>query len=82
MSGTSIGVGWYIDALAHRRQACEQWQAWMSDADALVTPTLPMVACLLGQVDENATLLSTFTRPGNYLAAAPCPCGPAFLPTA
>jgi aspartyl-tRNA(Asn)/glutamyl-tRNA(Gln) amidotransferase subunit A len=41
----------------------------MSDADALVTPTLPMVACLLAQVDD-ATLLSTFTRAGNYLGGS------------
>lgn len=70
MSGASIGVAEYIDALAHRRQACEQWQAWMSDVDALVTPTLPMVACPLAQVDENATPLSTFTRAGNYLGGS------------
>ena len=69
MSGAAIGAGDYVDALAHRRRSCEQWHAWMSDADALATPTLPMAACSLEEVDEAATPLSAFTRAGNYLDA-------------
>jgi aspartyl-tRNA(Asn)/glutamyl-tRNA(Gln) amidotransferase subunit A len=70
MSGALVTAGDYIYALSHRRAACEQWQMWMSDADALLTPTLPMVACSLAQVDESATPLSTFTRAGNYLGSS------------
>ena len=39
----------------------------MSDSEVLLTPTLPMAACSLDDVDEGATPLSAFTRAGNYL---------------
>ena len=67
LSGKGIGAADYIDSLAHRRAACEAWIEWMHDADALLTPTLPIVACRVEEVDETATPLATFTRAGNYL---------------
>jgi aspartyl-tRNA(Asn)/glutamyl-tRNA(Gln) amidotransferase subunit A len=70
LSGASIDAATYIHAMAHHRRAGEQWQAWMSDVDGLLTPTLPMTACTLAEVDEAATPLSTFTRAGNYLGAS------------
>ena len=69
-AGKAIEARQYIAALAHHRQACAQWQDWMRDADALLTPTLPMVACPLDLVDESATPLSSFTRAGNYLGGS------------
>ncbi len=42
----------------------------MNDADALRTPTLPMPACPLPEVDESSTPLSAFTRAGNYLGGS------------
>lgn len=69
-SGASVSASDYIKALGHHRDASEQWHAWMADADALLTPTLPMTACSLDEVDEGATPLSTFTRAGNYLGAS------------
>ena len=70
ISGASVTAADYILALSHRRIACEQWHEWMSGVDAVLTPTLPMVACSLADVDENATPLSTFTRAGNYLGSS------------
>jgi aspartyl-tRNA(Asn)/glutamyl-tRNA(Gln) amidotransferase subunit A len=69
LSGKAIAAADYIDALAHRRAACAAWIEWMRDADALLTPTLPMAACRVEEVDENATPLASFTRAGNYLDA-------------
>jgi aspartyl-tRNA(Asn)/glutamyl-tRNA(Gln) amidotransferase subunit A len=70
MAGASIDAATYIHAMAHHRRSGEQWQAWMGDADMLVTPTLPMPACPLAEVDEPATPLSAFTRAGNYLGGS------------
>jgi len=70
MAGAAVDAPTYIAAMAHHRRSSEQWQAWMADADALLTPTLPMAACPLDEVDETATPLSAFTRAGNYLGAS------------
>ena len=42
----------------------------MAETDALLTPTLPMTACRLDEVDESSTPLSVFTRGGNYLGTS------------
>jgi aspartyl-tRNA(Asn)/glutamyl-tRNA(Gln) amidotransferase subunit A len=38
----------------------------MRDRDALLTPTLPITAVVLADVDESTTPLATFTRAVNY----------------
>ena len=40
---------------------------WMRDWHALLTPTLPIVATPLMEVDESTAPLATFTRAVNYL---------------
>ena len=42
---------------------------WMRGRDALLTPTLPITATPLDEVDEATTPLATFTRAANYLGA-------------
>jgi aspartyl-tRNA(Asn)/glutamyl-tRNA(Gln) amidotransferase subunit A len=69
LSGKDIRAADYIESLAHRRAACDAWIEWMSDADALITPTLPIAACRVEEVDETTTPLAAFTRGGNYLNA-------------
>jgi aspartyl-tRNA(Asn)/glutamyl-tRNA(Gln) amidotransferase subunit A len=69
LSGKGIIAADYIEALVHRRAACAAWIEWMRDADVLLTPTLPMGACRMEEVDETATPLAAFTRAGNYLNA-------------
>jgi aspartyl-tRNA(Asn)/glutamyl-tRNA(Gln) amidotransferase subunit A len=41
----------------------------MRGRDALLTPTLPMAAIPLVEVDESTTPLAAFTRAANYLGA-------------
>ncbi len=65
--GRSISAADYILALEDHRRACQSWIEWMSNVDALLCPTLPFPACTLEEVDEGATPLAAFTRPGNYL---------------
>ncbi|MBV6272121.1 amidase [Alcaligenaceae bacterium CGII-47] len=69
LAGAAVSAKDYIQALVHHRQSCEAWQDWMTDVDGLLTPTLPIAACRLDEVDEAATPLSTFTRAVNYLGA-------------
>jgi aspartyl-tRNA(Asn)/glutamyl-tRNA(Gln) amidotransferase subunit A len=67
LAGKGASAADYIESLAHRRAACAVFVEWMQDVDALLTPTLPMGACRMEEVDETATPLATFTRIGNYL---------------
>ena len=67
LGGKAITAADYIEALQHRRAARAEWIDWMRDADALLTPTVPSVACPVSAVDESVTPLASFTRAGNYL---------------
>jgi len=69
LSGKAIGAADYIDALAARRQAAARFAEWMRGRDALLTPTLPITATPVVEVDEATTPLATFTRAANYLGA-------------
>ncbi len=69
LAGKSIGAADYIDELAHRRRTVEAFATWMRERDALLTPTLPIVATPVAEVDEATTPLATFTRAANYLGA-------------
>jgi len=67
LGGKAIAAADYIDALAHRRAARQQWVEWTRSFDALLTPTVPMTACPVDAVDETVTPMASFTRAGNYL---------------
>ena len=69
ISGKTIGAADYIDELAWRRHTAAEFAAWMQRRDALLTPTLPIAALPIADVDENKTTLATFTRAANYLGA-------------
>ena len=45
----------------------EEFAHWMRDREALVTPTLPITATPLADVDEATTPLATWTRSVNYV---------------
>lgn len=68
-AGRGVTAADYIDALAHHRQQRELWPDWMQSRDALLTPTLPMLAPPMSEVDETATPLAAFTRAAHYLGA-------------
>ena len=69
IGGKGICAADYIDALAARRRAAHAFADWMRGHDALLTPTLPITATPLEEVDEATTPLALFTRPVNYLGA-------------
>ena len=69
LSGKAIGAADYIDLLAERRRAAARFADWMRGRDALLTPTLPITATPVADVDESTTPLATFTRAANYVGA-------------
>jgi aspartyl-tRNA(Asn)/glutamyl-tRNA(Gln) amidotransferase subunit A len=69
LSGKTIGAADYIDLLAERRRAAARFAQWMLGRDALLTPTLPITATPVADVDESTTPLAAFTRAGNYIGA-------------
>jgi aspartyl-tRNA(Asn)/glutamyl-tRNA(Gln) amidotransferase subunit A len=69
IGGKAITAADYIDELAHRRRAARQFAQWMDDRAALLTPTVPITATPLDEVDEATTPLAAFTRAANYLGA-------------
>jgi aspartyl-tRNA(Asn)/glutamyl-tRNA(Gln) amidotransferase subunit A len=69
LGGKAVAAADYIETISHRRAACAAWIEWMRDTDAVLTPTLPMAACRVEEVDEAATPLASFTRAGNYVDA-------------
>ncbi len=69
LAGKSIGAADYIDELAARRRTAARFADWMRGRDALLTPTLPITATPIADVDESSTPLATWTRAANYLGA-------------
>jgi aspartyl-tRNA(Asn)/glutamyl-tRNA(Gln) amidotransferase subunit A len=69
LGGKSVGAADYIDEIAGHRRAAAAFADWMRDRDALLTPTLPITATPLADVDESTTPLATWTRAANYLGA-------------
>jgi aspartyl-tRNA(Asn)/glutamyl-tRNA(Gln) amidotransferase subunit A len=66
-SGKSISAADYIVELRDRQQAGARFSEWMRGRDAVLTPTLPIVATPLLEVDESTSPLAMFTRAANYL---------------
>jgi aspartyl-tRNA(Asn)/glutamyl-tRNA(Gln) amidotransferase subunit A len=69
LGGKSAGAAEHADLLAAHARAASAYADWMRGRDALLTPTLPITATPLNEVDEATTPLATFTRAGNYLKA-------------
>jgi aspartyl-tRNA(Asn)/glutamyl-tRNA(Gln) amidotransferase subunit A len=66
-------------AAAHRRRAEDQaaFHAWLAEFDALASPTCPIPAPPIAEVDETVSPLSRLTRAANYLdlPGISVPCG-------
>jgi aspartyl-tRNA(Asn)/glutamyl-tRNA(Gln) amidotransferase subunit A len=69
LGGKGITAADYIDELAYKRRVSAQFAEWMRDRNAVLTPTLPIVAAPVALVDETHTPLATYTRVANYLGA-------------
>jgi len=69
LGGKTVSAADYLDLLAARQRAMAQFADWMRHRDALLTPTLPITATPLAEVDEATTPLATWTRTANYLGA-------------
>ena len=67
LGGKGIAAAEFIAEMhaMHADQAV--FASWMRDWDALLTPTLPITATPLADVDESTAPLASFTRAVNYL---------------
>lgn len=69
LGGKGVSAADYLDEIAAMRRAQAEFAHWMRGRDALLTPTVPITATPLAQVDEATAPLAAFTRAGNYLGA-------------
>lgn len=67
LGGKAISAADYIGDLVAMRHAQRTFAAWMQGRDALLTPTLPITAVPVAEVDEATAPLAAFTRAVNYL---------------
>jgi aspartyl-tRNA(Asn)/glutamyl-tRNA(Gln) amidotransferase subunit A len=67
LNGKTITAADYIAQMHAMRRAQAAFAAWMRDWDALLTPTLPITAVAVDEVDEATAPLASFTRAVNYL---------------
>ena len=67
LGGKAISAADYIGDLAAMRHAQAAFAKWMRGRDALLTPTLPITATPVADVDEATAPLAMFTRAVNYL---------------
>ncbi|NEX62988.1 amidase [Noviherbaspirillum galbum] len=67
LGGKAVDATAYQAILAHREQTIASFSRWMQPYDALLTPTLPFVACPVEDIDENVTPLGAFNRAINYV---------------
>ena len=84
IAGKAVTGQEYDALLVARREAMAVFANWMRERDALLTPTLPITATAVDQVDEATTPLAAFTRAANYVGACalslPAGFSPAGLP--
>jgi aspartyl-tRNA(Asn)/glutamyl-tRNA(Gln) amidotransferase subunit A len=69
VTGRAIGAEERAALAAGHAQASAEYAQWMRGRDALLTPTLPITATALDEVDEATTPLAAYTRAANYLTA-------------
>jgi aspartyl-tRNA(Asn)/glutamyl-tRNA(Gln) amidotransferase subunit A len=69
LQGKSMSAADYIDAVATRKREAAKFAEWMRKREALLTPTVPITATPLAQVDDATSPLAVFTRAANYLGA-------------
>jgi aspartyl-tRNA(Asn)/glutamyl-tRNA(Gln) amidotransferase subunit A len=76
-AGAAVTAADYESALASRAGERARWLDALSGFDLLATPTVPIAAVPLAQVDQATLPLSRFTRLANWLdlAAVSVPCG-------
>jgi len=69
IAGKEVTADEYRDVIARRKIAMAAFADWIRERDALFTPTLPITATPVPDVDEETAPLATFTRVANYLGA-------------
>lgn len=66
LGGRDITRARYESACDQRTEDRMEFQRWLAPYSALLTPTTPITARRLDEVDESSLILSTWTRAGTY----------------
>jgi aspartyl-tRNA(Asn)/glutamyl-tRNA(Gln) amidotransferase subunit A len=69
LGGKGVLAADFLAEVSAMRRAQAAFAAWMTGHDALLTPTLPITAKPITEVDEATAPLASFTRAVNYLGA-------------
>jgi aspartyl-tRNA(Asn)/glutamyl-tRNA(Gln) amidotransferase subunit A len=67
LTGKEFAPGAYAEELRRMAERRAEFMEWMRPYDALLTPTVPVPAIPLTEVDEMSPVAAHLTRPGNYL---------------
>jgi len=67
LGGKGVTAAEFIGEMHAMYAAQSAFARWMRGWDALLTPTLPITATPLAEVDESTAPLASFTRAVNYL---------------
>ncbi|QLF71474.1 amidase (plasmid) [Peteryoungia desertarenae] len=67
LAGRDIPEQTYLELLAERERAVTEFRSSFIGFDALLTPTTPLPAVPIDEVNEEEIPMSRFTRVGNYL---------------
>jgi aspartyl-tRNA(Asn)/glutamyl-tRNA(Gln) amidotransferase subunit A len=76
-TGAAITASTYADLLLQRRNHSRAFAGVWGEVDVILTPTTPLPAPAIEEVDRESAILSHFTRAANYLdlCALALPCG-------
>ncbi|MEP7328128.1 MAG: amidase [Betaproteobacteria bacterium] len=84
LGGKNISAADFIDALNVARRTQAEFATWMRGRDAFLTPTLPITAVPVAEVDESTAPLAALTRIVNFVGGCglslPAGLSPAGLP--
>lgn len=67
LGGKAISAAEFLDALNTARRTQAEFATWMRGRDAFLTPTLPITAVPVVDVDESTAPLAVFTRVVNFV---------------
>jgi aspartyl-tRNA(Asn)/glutamyl-tRNA(Gln) amidotransferase subunit A len=66
-SGRSVDETQYRQLLDFQRTITQTWVEWLGPAQAVLMPTVPLLACPVAAVDESSLAMGLFNRLGNFV---------------
>lgn len=67
MAGRDVDEQRYHQVLEFQKSIMQTWTNWLGSAQALLMPTVPIVAIPVDDVDESSLVMGLFNRLGNFV---------------